>query len=448
MKAINSYFLPLFFCYLIVLSCSSSDDDAPTSDDGINPIPPAVTIQMEYNSNYQFVYSSNNVKARNFYWTTLVENDPQARLAIKSNVEFQQIHASFIQRIISVLEINNPSALQIADALKFTESDILAISNTTKTLLQNQPEAFSNMNSDHIEPSGVFNHFQDVNSAYRVHQLIVEQMMKGINQIIDTYAAGIDPLYPVSDKVSFDVNSQVYKQMMLDLLNSIAYVNNTNDKLFYEPFLDFALGVLGLNNRDEAGRFVPLKNGENQLAYNYIQNINWNDYPYSVIVVLGDAPNSSGDLPNISLGGMERSNRGMQLFNEGLAPLIVFTGANIAPFQSSFHEAIEMKKYVMQQYTISEEKILVDPHARHTTTNLRNVSRLMYEYNIPSDKKAIVTTSVSHSDYVTSNQFLNRSMNQMNHIPVEFFNRISSREVEFKPLIKVLHLNSIDPLDP
>ena len=446
MKAIKMNLLTALFCFFIIQSCSS-DDASNNGNGGSNPpSSDEQAIQMEFNSNYQFVYSSNKVKDRNFYWATLVENDPKAKSAISSYSEFQQLHASFIQRIISVLEMSNPSALQIAEALKFKDSDKIAVSNAIKTHIENNPDTFTDINKDHIEPSGAFNHFSEVTDSFRVHQLIVEQMINGINNIIDTYAAGIDPKYPNIDRISYDVNSSQYKQWMKDLLNEVISDNENN--LFYEPFLEFALGVLELNNRDEAGRFVPLESGHNQLTYNYIQNINWDDYQYSMIVVLGDSPNSPGDLPNISQGGIERSDRGVELFNQGLAPIIAFTGSNLAPFQTSYHEAIEMKNYVMQQHNIPEIKILVEPHARHTTTNLRNISRLIYKYKIPTDKKAIVTTSVSHSDYVTSNQYLNRSMNEMNHIPVEFHNRISNREVEFTPLIKVLHLNSVDPLDP
>lgn len=446
MKAIRKNLKYLFFCFFIIISCTTKEEINNVDEDINDDNNTSAQIHLDFDPEYEFIYSTNKVKDRNFYWTTLIENDNQASSALLSNTELQTLHSNFIQRIISVLEINNPSALQIAEALKFTDSDIINISNAVKTIIQSQPSAFTNINKNHIEPSGAFNHFQEVNTAYRVHQLIVEQMMSGINNIIDTYAAGIDPRYPNIDRVSYDVNSSQYKQWMKDLLNEVISDNENN--LFYEPFLEFALGVLELNNRDEAGRFIPLKNGHNQLTYNYIQNINWDDYQYSMIVVLGDAPNSSGDLPNISQGGMERSDRGIDLFNQGLAPIIAFTGSNIAPFQTSFHEAIEMKNYVMQQHNIPESKILVEPHARHTTTNLRNISRLIYKYKIPSDKKVLVTTSVTHSDYVTSNQFLNRSMNEMNHIPVEFHNRISNREVEFTPLIKVLHLNSVDPLDP
>ena len=145
---------------------------------------------------------------------------------------------------------------------------------------------------------------------------------------------------------------------------------------------------------------------------------------------------------------MERCDYAVTLFKQGIAPLIAFTGGNIAPFQSQYNEAIEMKKYVMSKYGIPENKILVDPHARHTTTNMRNIGRLIFYYGIPEAKKALVTTTKSQSEYVASTQFATRCKTELSHIPLTLFNRTSERDLEFTPKIEVLHLDSSDPLDP
>jgi hypothetical protein len=191
-----------------------------------------------------------------------------------------------------------------------------------------------------------------------------------------------------------------------------------------------------------------MQNGVNQLAYNDLQNINWNDFDYSVIVVLGDSPNSPGDLPNISLGGMARADHGVTLYNQGKAPLIAFCGGHLTPVHTVYSEAIEMKKYVMDKYNIPENRILVDPHSRHTTTNLRNIGRQFFRYGIPIDKKAIVSTSITHSEYVASGGYLSRCQREMNHVPLELHERLSDFDIEFTSKIEVLHLDSSDPLDP
>src|SRR2546421_6463835 len=48
--------------------------------------------------------------------------------------------------------------------------------------------------------------------------------------------------------------------------------------LFFEPSLNFALKLLEINRRDEAGRYEPLEQGENKAAVRNLKNINWSDY--------------------------------------------------------------------------------------------------------------------------------------------------------------------------
>tara|TARA_R110002050_G_scaffold15880_3_gene48511 strand:+ start:655 stop:2001 length:1347 start_codon:yes stop_codon:yes gene_type:complete len=443
--------MKLFLIMLLAFfgGCSSSDgpggadpDPNPGGGNGNTNI-----VLTDFSKNYIYLESDSKVKDRNFYWTTLIEKNTTVGNVLANDNELSVYLETAKQRFANIANQSNATATQYATALKFSDNEKVAISTAIKNAVENNALTFISFSNEHIGPSGAFNHFQEVTNVARLNQLIVEEMLLGINQIIDTYVAGIDPAYPDLDRVSYDVNSVEYKLLLKNLVSEL---NSKKEqyKLFYQPFLDFALGALKLNNRDEAGKFVPLREGENAQAFQNIQSIKWDNYQYSLLVVLGDAPNSSGDLPNISLGGMERCDYAVSLFNEGIAPLIAFTGANVAPFQSQYHEAIEMKKYVMEKYGIPENKILVDPHARHTTTNLRNIGRLIFKYGIPPEKKALLSTSQSQSNYVSSNQFATRCMTQMGHLPMELYDRLSDRDIEFIPTIEVLHLDSSDPLDP
>jgi hypothetical protein len=440
----------LFVLLIIFLACSSSDkgSDDTLSDSGNPDTGGNTTITLsEFNKNYVFLESDSKVKDRNFYWTTLVENDPSISSFIKNDGVLSTYLETAKQRLSGIANQSNVTAAQYANALKFSDNERVAISTAVKKVVEDNASSFISFSNTHIGPSGAFNHYQEITNVARLNQLIVEKMLIGINQIIDTYAAGIDPKYPDVDRVSYDVTSAQYKLLLKNLVSDLN-INNNQDILFYQPFLNFALGVMAINNRDEAARFVPLRLGENAMAYQFIPTITWGDFNYSMLVVLGDAPNSSGDLPNISIGGMERCDYAVTLFNQGLAPLIVFTGANVAPFQSQYHEAIEMKKYVMERYGIPENKILVDPHARHTTTNMRNIGRLIFKYGIPIDKKALLSTTQTQSAYVASNQFSTRCMTELGHIPMVLSERTSPRDIEFTSNIEVLHLDSTDPLDP
>ena len=64
------------------------------------------------------------------------------------------------------------------------------------------------------------------------------------------------------------------------------------------------------------------------------------------------------------------------------------SGGFVHPAQTPYAEAIEMKKALIADFSIPQEAILVDPHARHTTTNMRNAARLLYRYAIPFESVA------------------------------------------------------------
>src|SRR5258705_1130497 len=116
--------------------------------------------------------------------------------------------------------------------------------------------------------------------------------------------------------------------------------------------------------------------------------------------------------------------------------------------QTPYCEAIEMKKYVMEKFKITERSILIDPHARHTTTNFRNGARLAFRYGIPTDAKALVTSSADHILYTAGDDFRSRCLNEFGYLPMEFITQIAPSEAEFKPSGASLVFDANDPPDP
>ena len=264
----------------------------------------------------------------------------------------------------------------------------------------------------------------------------------GMNRLLSVYCLGNDPLYKEIDKVSFDVSSEAYRKL---LKAQIAEIKLSNDPLFFEPTLNFALKLLEANRRDEAGRYEPLEAGENKACLHNLQQISWSNYPYSFILVLGSGPADSARLSTI---GAKRADQGAQLFLEHKAPIIILSGGHVHPMQTPFCEAIEMKKYVMEKFKIPERNILIDPHARHTTTNLRNAARLVFRYGIPAERTALVTSSEGHIASTTKASFRSRCLKELGYFPIEFINRISPVAAEFKPSVASLFFDANDPLDP
>jgi hypothetical protein len=201
---------------------------------------------------------------------------------------------------------------------------------------------------------------------------------------------------------------------------------------------------LEINRRDEAGRYEPLELGENKTAIQNLETIKWSDYQYSFILVLGSGPSDSARLSAI---GAQRSDMAAQLFLQHKAPLIIVSGGHVHPMQTPYCEAIEMKRYLIQKYKIPEARILVEPYARHTTTNFRNAARLAFRYRIPT-ALALVTSSEDHIASVTGDQFRTRNLSELGYFPVEFIRQISAVEAEFKPSLTSLFFDANDPLDP
>src|SRR5262249_42281975 len=143
----------------------------------------------------------------------------------------------------------------------------------------------------------------------------------------------------------------------------------------------FAVELMLLNQRDEAGRYEPMEAGENAGAFSRMRSVEWKRYPYSVIVV----PGAGGDRPGIRLspGGKLRDEIASKRFRDGKAPFVLVSGGHVHPQRTEYAEAIEMKRDLVTRLGVPANAVIVDPHARHTTTNMRNAARLMYRYGMP-----------------------------------------------------------------
>jgi hypothetical protein len=292
-----------------------------------------------------------------------------------------------------------------------------------------------------LRPSGVFVKYRQQSDA----ELLVaawRDAANGMNRILSVYCLGNDPAYKNIDRVSFDVSKKEYTDLLRMRIKRIVV---SKPPLFFEPTLDFALKLLEVNRRDEAGRYEPLEAGENKAAVANLRNIKWSSYPYSFILVLGSGP---GDSSPLSAVGAKRADVAAQLFLDHKAPLIIMSGGHVHPMQTPYCEAIEMKKYVMEKFKIPETSILIEPHARHTTTNFRNAARIAFRFRLPTDLKALVTSSEDHITYTIGEEFRVRCLKEFGYFPVEVIKRVSPTEAEFKPSVTSLFFDSSDPLDP
>ena len=267
----------------------------------------------------------------------------------------------------------------------------------------------------------------------------------GINNIIDTYGSGKAPKYPQIDSVSFDVKSQAYGQLVHTVGEDLDE-QRSGLKLFFQPSLRFALYLIQINNRDEAGRFEPLEKRENAVAIRRLRTIRWKDYAYSSILVPGYGPDLAGW--SLAPESRLRVEIAARRFKERKAPLVIVSGGYVHPNQTSYCEAVQMKKSLVRDFGVPADAVIIEPHARHTTTNLRNAARLVYRYGIPFERKVLVTTDSFQSATIESDGFAKRCDQELGYQPAKVLSRISPFDLEVTNRIESLQLNPMDPLDP
>jgi DUF218 domain len=378
------------------------------------------------------------VQDKNFFLLSLFQRNPQVRRLLSQNKALKQLAAAKAAALKKAPGCNDLKCFDLL--MRFDGPTIESVATELKALANKGQ--FKLLAKRDLRPSGVFIKYNDRSDA----QMLVaawKDAANGMNRILSVYGLGEDPRYKDIDRVSYDVSTETYRVI---LKAKTAQIKLARDPLFFEPTLFFALKLLEINRRNEAGRYEPLEQGENKVAVQNLSKIKWSDYPYSFILVLGSG---GRDLTTrISPIGAQRTDVAAQLFFQHKAPLIIVSGGFVHPMQTPYCEAIEMKKYLMEKYKIPTTSILVEPHARHTTTNFRNAARLAFRYRIPTDLTALVTSSEDHIASSSSEEFRIRNLNELGYFPVEFIKRISPTEAEFKPSVASLFFDANDPLDP
>jgi hypothetical protein len=389
-----------------------------------------------FDSSYKLEFR-NAVQDKNFYLLSLFQRHPEIGRLLRRNSILKRLSN---QRVKALRVAANCGEVDCLDRLfRFSGAEIEKVATELRTLSR-RPE-FRRLVKKDMRPSGAFIKYSQQSDS---EMLIAawKDAANGMNRLLSVYGLGKNPFYKDIDRVSFDVSSAGYRGL---LKAKLAEIKLASDALFFEPTLSFALKLLEVNRRDEAGRYEPLEEGENKATVQDLKNIRWNDYPYAFILVLGSGPPAGLNLSKIAA---KRADQGAQLYLEHKAPIIILSGGHVHPMQTPFNESIEMKKYLMEKFKIPETSILIDPYARHTTTNFRNAARLAFRSGIPNELKALVTSSEDHIAIVTKEGFRSRCSTELGYFPMEFITRVSPIAAEFKPSIASLFFDANDPLDP
>lgn len=165
----------------------------------------------------------------------------------------------------------------------------------------------------------------------------------------------------------------------------------------------------------------------------------------TTVVVPGYTPLHARRPVRLTRQAERRLRRALALAERRPVERIVVSGAAVYPEGTPFVEADEMATW-LEAAGWPADRIVREPHARHTHTNLRNAGRLMLERGWAG---AFVVTGVLQSFYIASparSGLLRRSVAELGYYPGDV-QRISPRVTLFRPVQDVFRQGP-DPRDP
>jgi hypothetical protein len=412
----------------------------------INP-PVSPTTQQGYDSTYIVSSSGDYLQDKLFYFLTVLQMPIYQGMSEEPELKAQrERYALLLSQIAGRATLPQSYRKEFLVDTKENSSVTRGFLRAFKT-----DSKLQQMVRDDLIPSGNWELYYVGKSDSVFFKRAVLQTIAAIDTIINQYLVGTAVQYPEDGPSDNNGPKNLYTaDYEQQLINTLSRLDGANKTPLYLP-IQVALTLLRLNDRNEAARFEPIATNENKAALANIKTIVWKNYTYASLIVPGDSPNSAGDAINLSESAKKHVQYAVEAYNAGLAPIIILSGANVYPYYppTQYFEAIEMKKYMMQTYSIPEKAILIDPCARHTTTNLRNAARLIIKSGIPRYQKSLIVTTKAQNDIIEQNTFATRCNKELGYFPGILGSRIAEVRLEFTPnTLNVLTVNATDPLDP
>ena len=383
------------------------------------------------------------VADKNFYLLSALDRNPGARAAVKTDPTLAREAAARLAAIDRAVDSCGIDLNCNVAAFQWSEAQLEEGARALAALYRTSP-AIRVLADGPLRFAGMYVRYRHLGGEEFLKRAFTD-CIRGMNRVSDVYALGKPPRYPAIDSLAYKPDSDAYRSVVHNLA-AVLQDDRASLDLAFSASLRFALELMMLNERDEAGRFEPLEKGENSAAFQRAQSLDWALYRYSAIVV----PGAGNDRPGVRLSPSGRLNDDLaaKRYRDRKAPFILVSGGFVHPSQTEFCEAIEMKRDLIARLGIPEDAIIVEPHARHTTTNLRNAARLLFRYGIPFDRKALITTSPEQSQYIEDPRFAERCTKELGYQPVRLLKRISPFDLECLPAEESLQADPQDPLDP
>ncbi|NEW84935.1 MAG: YdcF family protein [Mariniphaga sp.] len=392
---------------------------------------------------YSQIKTDRYVQSKNYYLLTLFQQLPDLNKLLSDDKELLTMAVAKRNYLSSSLKNCGTIGSCYLEKIKFSLAEIENIGKRLKDLYTYHNE-LKVLVQNHLIPSGCYSMFEDL-SPQEMLEKAWEQDAGAINYALEVYAEGKSPNYPKIDSISFNVNFKLYPSLLYDCTNTVLE-EVKNERLFFMPTMDYALQAIEINDRNRASDYEPMESTCNKAAFDRVNTINWSDFAYTLILVPGAGPEDREE--PLSATGKLRCRVAACRWEEGIAPFIMVSGGKVHPYKTKYCEAEEMKKYLTGTMNIPESAIIIEPHARHTSTNMRNCARIVFRYSMPMDKPCITSTTKSQSFYITNEVMQQRCIKELGYTPYRNGNRLSETEAEFYPLVTSLQIDADEPMDP
>ena len=171
--------------------------------------------------------------------------------------------------------------------------------------------------------------------------------------------------------------------------------------------------------------------------------------PYDLILVPGFTPAlQTGPTGRAHPTAVARIREAKQAFDEGMAPRILLSGGNVHPPGTPDFEALLMHRAALE-LGLPHDALLIEPRARHSTTNVRNAGRLMQKHGL---RRALITTSPGQDFYFSAawiSDFHGRCQRELGYLVGELTDvGADAWRSAYRPSPEVHQVQWTDPLDP
>jgi hypothetical protein len=361
---------------------------------------------------------------RDFYVLTVLEQLPGVSVALAADAAVMPLASARESALRDADAHCGDAACVMADLVR--ADDAAAISATVDAL-------------------GRAGHLTDVAAELRATHDYQRFVDAGQDDTALVTTALTEALANLDDAFGGFVVSELPFAMLAPIVHDVASAP-AGSLAWWQPLLRVTTAAMIADHRDEAVRYEPLDTGENAAAIAAIATTDFSHYPYVAILVPGEGPTDL--VTALNPVGAQRCDLAVARWQAGLAPFLLVSGGHVHPDRTMFSEAIEMKRYLLTTYGVPESAIIVDPYARHTTTNLRNTVRELFRYGAPTDGIVLIVSDRLQTIYIRDPSLATRCDAELHYRPFLGMQALTATDTCMTMAPASLTIAASDPRDP